>query len=131
MDQALGRAAERIETWRIAFRHSLGALGRHARQVQRDQGLILGWRTGPDVTVLYPPRDLGGAGEWVEVGPGAVLLSPLARADGETSLARVRLDGAQCGMFARVAADSALSKGTRLRAVVTETGIAFRQEAAA
>lgn len=131
MDQASGPTAERIETWRIAFRHSLGVLGRHARQAQHDQGLILGWRSGQDGTVLYPPRDRGGAGEWVEVGPGAVLLSPLTWTEGDTSLARVRLDGAECGMFARVFTDRSLARGTRLRAVATETGLTFQIEAAA
>jgi hypothetical protein len=131
VDRAAGQTAERIETWRIAFRHSVGALGRHARVAHRDQGLLLGWRSGPDGAVIYPPRDQGGAGEWVEVGPGAVLLSPLTRSEADTTLARVRLDGAQCGMFARVGADSALAKGTRLRAIVTEAGLTFHPEVTA
>lgn len=118
------------ETWQITFRHSAGRLVSHALKALRDERRILGWRSGPDAVVLYPPKDLGGEGQWVELGPGAELLSP-APATGSGALARVRLDGASCGMFATIAAPAGLPSGARLTAHISDAGdLSFQPETA-
>jgi hypothetical protein len=131
MDQAIPQAAERREVWRISFRHSTGLLGRQSQSAQHNDREVLGWKSGFDQAVLYPPRDRGGTGEWVKLGPGAQLLSPLGEMQGEFALARVRLDGADCGMFARVAAVTPLRKGDRLRAEIAGSSLVFYPEAEA
>ena len=75
-----------------------------------------------EITVLVNARRQNSDGEWVEVGPGAVLLSTLTPAATNDQapqlvLARLRLDGADSVMFARVnieAQSQNLQPGTRL-----------------
>lgn len=128
MDRASSLATERAEIWRITFRHSTGALGRHALAAQHNSRELFGWRSGHDQTVLYPPREQGGTGEWVRLGSHAELLTPLIEPEGSPTLARVRLDGAQCGMFAQVAATKVLRKGARLRGMVRGSAVTFCPE---
>jgi hypothetical protein len=84
----------------------------------RDERKILGWRTGTPPRVLVPPKDLGGDGEFLEVGPGGSLLAfaPaewLAAPAGEGVLGLVALDGADTPLFARVRAPAPVT-GMRL-----------------
>ena len=106
-----------------AFRHSAGRLGSHFLKTVRDEARLLGWRTGDPPRVIVPPKDLGGTGEWVPLGPGAVLLAyapPEWRdADGpaEACLALVRLDGAATALLALLKPAfpaGAVAVGTRL-----------------
>jgi uncharacterized OB-fold protein len=89
-----------------AFRHSAGRLGSHFLKTIRDEARLLGWRTGDPPRVMVPPKDLGGTGEWVTLGPGAVLeaYAPWewrgAETAPETCLALVRLDGADMALLA-------------------------------
>ncbi len=66
---------ELVERWHATFRHSAGRLGSRYLAALRDDGKILGSRTGTPPRVLVPPKDLGTDGEFVEVGPGASLLA--------------------------------------------------------
>jgi hypothetical protein len=109
---------ELVERWHATFRHSAGRLGSRYLSALRDDGKILGWRTGTPPRVLVPPKDLGGDGEFVEVGPGAGLLAfaPtewLAAPSGDGVLGLVALDGADTPLFARVRA-AAPAIGMRL-----------------
>lgn len=98
-----------------AFRHSAGTLGSRFFAALRDEARLLGWRTGG--LVLVPPRDLGLPGEWVEIGPGGTLeayaptdwLADLGIADADgSSLALVRLDGADSALLARLRPGAAM-----------------------
>jgi len=106
-----------------AFRHSAGRLGSHFLKTIRDEARLLGWRTGNPPRVIVPPKDLGGAGEWVALGPGAALeaYAPSEwREPGvatETCLALVRLDGADTALLASLKPAypvGAVAVGTRL-----------------
>jgi uncharacterized OB-fold protein len=107
------------------FRHSAGRLGSHFLKTIRDEARLLGWRTGDPRRVIVPPKDLGGAGEWVALGPGAVLeaYAPWewqgADVAAGSCLALVRLDGADMAMLASLKpayAVGAVAVGTRLLA---------------
>lgn len=122
-------AAVRSVDVEATFRHSAGRLGTHFLRAIRDEGRILGWRTGNPPRVIVPPKDLGGTGEWVEIGPGARLeaYAPVEwlgdGADTASCLALVRLDGADTAMLARLrptVAPHALPVGTRLVARFAE-----------
>ena len=107
-----------VERWHATFRHSAGRLGSRYLVALRDEGKILGWRTGSPPRVLVPPKDLGGDGEFLEVGPGGNLLAfaPtewLAAPAGEGVLGLVALDGADTPLFARVRAAAPVT-GMRL-----------------
>jgi len=112
-----------------SFRHSAGRLGSHFLKAIRDEARLLGWRTGDPPRVIVPPKDLGGTGEWVALGPGAVLLAyaPPEWRDGEsaagTCLALVRPDGADTGLLAALKPAypaGALAVGTVLRVRFSE-----------
>lgn len=123
-----GRVDERTVEVHARFRHSAGRLGTHFLSVIRDQGCLVAWRTGNPSLVMIPPKDVGTAGEWVEVGPGATLeaYAPtdwVAReiGDGDGSpatLALVQIDGADTAILAwlrpPVPAARDLAPGTRL-----------------
>jgi hypothetical protein len=121
-----GRVLE--ERWRPVFRHSAGRLGSHYLTALRTERRLLGWKTSEPPRLSLPPKNFGADGEWVAVGPGAELLSyapPQWVADsGEPLLrdfmaARVRVDGAEAPIFARVKVDGStaeLKRGTRLAA---------------
>jgi uncharacterized OB-fold protein len=88
------------------FHHSSGVLGTHFFKALKDDKRLLGWKTGS--RVIVPPRDYGGNGEWVEVGPGAKLeaysppeWSAVGSSDGAV-LALVKPDGADTAMLARL-----------------------------
>jgi uncharacterized OB-fold protein len=111
------------------FRHSAGRLGTHFLKAIRDERKFLGWRTGNPPRVMVPPKDLGGTGEWVEIGPGARLdaYAPAEwlsdGADASSCLALVQLDGADTAMLTRLkpaVAPDALPVGTRLVARFAE-----------
>ncbi len=106
-----------------AFRHSAGRLGSHFLKSIRDEARLLGWRTGDPPRVIVPPKDLGGMGEWVALGPRAVLeaYAPWewrgADVATETCLALVRLDGADTALLAFLKPGysvGAVAVGTRL-----------------
>jgi uncharacterized protein len=112
-----------------AFRHSAGRLGSYFLKTIRDEARLVGWRTGNPPQVLVPPKDLGGAGEWVALGPGAVLeaYAPVewrgADQAAETCLALVRLDGADMALLASLKPAyrvGAVAIGTRLLAHFAE-----------
>jgi uncharacterized protein len=102
----------RVVDVKATFRHSAGRLGSRYFASIRDERRILGWRTGDPPRVLVPPKDLGLAGEWVEVGPGATLeafapedwlkAAHSSSLEGDFSLALVRLDGADTSMLAHL-----------------------------
>ena len=102
----------RVVDVKATFRHSAGRLGSRYFASIRDEERILGWRTGDPARVLVPPKDLGLPGEWVEVGPGATLeayapeewlrAANSSISEDESSLALVRLDGADTSMLARL-----------------------------
>jgi uncharacterized OB-fold protein len=104
---------------RATFRHSAGRLGSVFLTALREQRL-LGWKTGTPARVIVPPKDLGTAGEWVEIGPGARLEAYvpaewLASSDDGSCLALVTVDGADTALLARLRpAAAALAKGARL-----------------
>ena len=75
----------------------------------RDEARFVGWRTGG--RVVAPPKDAGGPGDWVAIGPGAVLeayapaewLADIGNvAEDGSYLALVTLDGADTAMLARL-----------------------------
>jgi uncharacterized OB-fold protein len=120
-----------VESWKARFRHSAGRLGSEYLRALRDEARLLGWRVSRTAKVLFPPKDLGEPGEFVEVGPGARLLT-LARDvsfAGDTGrvvcLGRVALDGASMPLFARVAFDeeAAPRPGARLSARFASTRV--------
>jgi hypothetical protein len=99
----------RVVEVEATFRHSAGWLGSQFLRTIRDEARFLGWRTG--ARVIVPPKDLGGAGEWVALGPGAVLeayaltewLGDVDRvAEDGSCLALVTLDGADTAMLTRL-----------------------------
>jgi uncharacterized OB-fold protein len=101
----------RVVEVQAVFRHSAGKLGSHFLKTLRDEGRIVGWRSGSPARVDVPPRDLGAAGEWVDVGPNATLeayapnewLEALGKPiDADSCLALIRLDGADSGFLARL-----------------------------
>lgn len=106
---------------RASFRHSAGRLGSVFLSALRE-GHLLGWKTGTPARVMVPPRDLGGGGEWVDIGPGASLdaYAPAdwsAGADDDSSLALVTVDGADVALLARLrpaASAGTLAPGARL-----------------
>ena len=109
---------ELVERWHATFRHSAGRLGSRYLSELRDNGKILGWRTGTPPRVLVPPKDLGTDGEFFEVGPGGSLLAfaPnewLSTPIEDGVLGLVALDGADTPLFARVHA-AAPATGMRL-----------------
>jgi len=109
---------ELVERWHATFRHSAGRLGSRYLAALRDEGKILGWRTGTPPRVLVPPKDPGGGGEFLEVGPGGSLLAfaPtewLAAPAADGVLGLVMLDRADTALFARVRA-AAPAMGMRL-----------------
>lgn len=117
----------RIVEVKATFRHSAGRLGTRFLTAIRDEARLLGWRTGG--RVLVPPKDLGLPGEWVAIGPGAVLeaYAPSgwtdAAADGSV-LALIKPDGADTALLARLRAGAetaeALPVGRRLVARFAE-----------
>lgn len=108
------------------FRHSAGRLGTHYLTVIRDEGRLVGWRSGNPPLVQVPPKDLGMAGEWVDVGPGATLeafaptdwVAPARDDPAVSSLALVHIDGADTATLAWLrpapSGPDALAPGTRL-----------------
>lgn len=119
-----GGTEDLVEHWHAVFRHSAGRLGSEWLTALREQGKVLGWRTGDPARVLVPPKDLGTPGCFLEVGPGARLLA-FAPADwvaepgGAGVLGLVALDGGDTPLFARVH-DAAPEAGMRLRARIAE-----------
>jgi len=103
------------------FRHSAGRLGSVFLSSLRD-GRLLGWKTGTPARVMVPPKDLGGDGEWVEIGPGARLEAyvPIgwsAETDRDSCLALVTVDGADTALLTRLrpaAEKETLAPGARL-----------------
>lgn len=118
---------------KAVFRHSAGELGSHYLTTLRDEGQLLGWRSGRPPIVRIPPKDLGLPGSWVDVGPGATLEAYAPRdwlqaagaeewEDG-SCLALVRPDGADTAMLARLrpaAASAVMGVGQRLTAHFAE-----------
>ena len=115
-----------VEQSEMAFRHSAGKLGTQFLTALRS-GRILGWRTGNPARVLVPPKDVGLPGEWVEIGPRAKLIAYAPRewlrssdrANENSCLALVMLDGADTAMLSRVDfndATGALAPNTPLQA---------------
>ena len=106
---------------RASFRHSAGKLGSVFLSALRDKRL-LGWRSGTPARVTVPPKDLGVAGEWIEIGPGARLETYAPRdwyadSDDDSCLALVTIDGADAALLTRLrppTAAGALPIGTRL-----------------
>ena len=87
-----------VESWKARFRHSAGRLGSEYLRALRDDARILGWRIDRTGTVHVPPKDFGEPGAFVEVGPGARLLT-LAR---DVSFAS---EGGRCVCLGRVVLD--------------------------
>jgi hypothetical protein len=111
------------DRWRPAFRHSAGRLGSQYLTAIETESRLLAWKTGRPDMLCSPPKDFGAEGEWVEIGPGAKLLSFVPRewlseADrmGEFLLARVLVDGARVPQFALVSTAGAvpITIGARL-----------------
>jgi hypothetical protein len=78
--------------------------------------------------VLVPPKDLGGKGEWVAIGPGARLdaYAPVdwLESKDDSCLALVTIDGADTALLVRLrpaAAAGALALGARLTVRFAET----------
>lgn len=115
------REAVLAQAWRPAFRHAAGKLGSHFIRAVRN-GHLLGWKT-ERLGVTVPPIESGAAGEWVEIGPGAVLVghAPGSRDDASGKvLAAVKVDGADTLLFASVQCDDprTLQAGARLTAIL-------------
>jgi uncharacterized OB-fold protein len=110
-----------VSSWEPAFRHSAGRRGSHFIRAMREEGRLLGWKTAR-LGVTVPPIESGGPGEWVEVGPGAILIghapwgAPVGDSGEDTVLAAVKIDGVDTMVYARVTCDdaSSLQAGTRL-----------------
>ncbi len=97
-----------VDRWEPIFRHSAGRLSSQYITAIRSERRLLGWKTKRPDTMTVPPKSFGLEGEWVEVGPGAKLLSAVPAewvADsGEPRLrtfvlARVLVDGAETPMY--------------------------------
>lgn len=115
------REAVLAQTWRPAFRHAAGKLGSHFIRAVRN-GHLLGWKT-ERLGVTLPPIEAGTPGEWVAIGPGAVLVGHAPGSRDEASgkvFAAVRVDGADTLLFASVQCDDprALQAGARLTAIL-------------
>ncbi|MGV6875652.1 hypothetical protein ACUSIJ_23570 [Pseudochelatococcus sp. B33] len=131
---AVGQDRPLADRWQPVFRHSAGRLGSIYLTKIREEGRLVGWKTFNPGRVSVPPKDFGSEGEWVDVGPGAELLSfapPDWVADsGEALLegfvlARVRLDGAEAPIFAPLrlsGADATLRRGMPLEVRFRESG---------
>jgi len=95
--------------WQPHFRHSAGKLGSHFIRAVRE-GKLVGWKT-QSLGVTVPPIGTGEAGEWVEVGPRAALVTyaPNDNAGGGIPagkfFATVRIDGADVVTAALVECD--------------------------
>lgn len=122
---ASGQDSVLQQAWKPVFRHSAGRLGSHYLTALREQGRLLGWRTRTPDRLSLPPKDFGCDGEWIEVGPGAALLSfvPSAWMAGAPEapphgfvLARVAVDGAPAPILAlaRMEDEAAARRGMRL-----------------
>lgn len=116
------------DCWHPVFRHSAGRLGSQYLTALRAERRLVAWKSHSLGTVSLPPKNFGGTGEWLDVGPGATLLSfapsawvadsgePLLKA---FVLCRVVVDGAKAPMFALLKGGdngAALERGTRLTA---------------
>ncbi len=112
------------DRWKPVFRHSAGRLGSHYLTAVRTQQRLCGWRTSQPPRLSVPPTDFGAEGKWVDIGPGAELLS-FAPSEWVTDsgeavlqdfvLGRVRVDGAEAPMFAPLKLNGAGGKrGLRL-----------------
>ena len=124
------------DRWRPVFRHSAGRLGSEYLTAIRSQHRLLGWKTQQPDMVTAPPKNFGGAGEWVELGPEATLLSFAPTewvADcGEALLktfvlGRVLVDGGDAPIFALlkpVAGSATPKRGDRLTVRFAEGGAA-------
>lgn len=115
------REAVLAQTWKPAFRHSAGKLGSHFIRAVRN-GRLLGWKT-ERLGVTVPPLEAGTAGEWVDIGPGAMLVgyAPGSQADASGKVfAAVKVDGADTLLFASVQCGQArtLQAGMRLTAIL-------------
>jgi len=108
-----------VKSWKARFRHSAGRLGSAYLRAMRDEARLLGWRIDRTGKIHVPPKDLDEPGKFVDVGPGARLLT-LARnvsfpADEGRCLClgRVMRDGATAPLFARVAFKGAAAPRAR------------------
>jgi hypothetical protein len=63
------------DRWQPVFRHSAGRLGSRYLTAIRSEKRLLAWKTKQPARLSAPPKDFGSDGEWIEIGPGAVLLS--------------------------------------------------------
>lgn len=105
----------------IPFRYAAGAAGSRFGAALRDERRVLGARCDGCGRVLCPPgpfcgRCGGAAGDPVEVGPGATLVSWTELPD-RGIYGLVRLDGADSALTHRLLAPpAALHQGVRLRA---------------
>jgi hypothetical protein len=64
-----------VESWKARFRHSAGRIGGMCLRALRDEAGHLGWRINRTGKIHVPPKDLGESGQFVDVGPGAGLLT--------------------------------------------------------
>jgi hypothetical protein len=117
-----------LDRWNPAFRHSAGHLGSRYLTAIRAEKRLLAWRTRQPARLSAPPKDFGSGGEWIEIGPGAMLLS-YAPAEWVAdcsedvlrsfTLGRVIVDGAEAPSLALLKLDGGqpeLQRGTRLTA---------------
>lgn len=104
----------------IPFRYAAGAAGSRFGVALRDERRILGARCRDCGRVLCPPgpfcgRCGGAAGDVVEVGPGATLVS-WTEVPGRGLFGLVRLDGADGALVHRLLGEAGgLRAGARLR----------------
>lgn len=115
-----------VDRWEPVFRHSAGRLSSQYFTAIRSERRLLGWKTKRPDTISVPPKNFGPEGDWVELGPGATLLSAVPAAwvadSGELLLrtfvlGRVLVDGAETPMYALLKLDQGRSlpqRGTRL-----------------
>lgn len=110
------------DRWKPVFRHSAGRLGSRYLTAIRAEKRLLAWKTSKPARLSVPPTDFGSEGEWVEIGPGATLLSCAPAAwvadSGEDVLrdfvlGRVMVDGAQSPLLALLKLDGAQAQPER------------------
>jgi hypothetical protein len=111
------------DRWQPVFRHSAGRLGSQYLTAIRTEKRLLGWKTAQPERLSSPPKDFGGEGAWVDIGPGATLLSFAPGewvAGGDVPegylLSRVVVDGTDTPQFAllKTSGNAAPARGARL-----------------
>ena len=113
----------RVSSINIPFRYAAGRAGGRFLAALRDEGRIFGTRCPACARILCPARSFcpicgGDTGEWVEVGPGGILVS-WTEIPGRGVYGLVHMDGADTALLHLLLAEtSTWSIGARVSAVL-------------